>query len=83
MFYDVLFTINFLSDVPFFANGLEKYHMQCRMIDVVQARKSLGLFLVDAYLFKNDLLPSPLTCLDVSQPCSLLCYLKTLFEIIN
>ena len=69
MFYDVLFAHlinNFLSDVPFFANGLEKYHMQCRMIDVIQARKSLGLFLVDAYLLKNGLLPSPLTCLDVS-----------------
>ncbi|ESN90842.1 hypothetical protein HELRODRAFT_182551 [Helobdella robusta] len=53
------------KDVAYFQEALDRYHRQYRMIDVIQNKKSLGLILVDATNFKNQLIPSPLNCLDI------------------
>ncbi len=55
------------SDVAFFSEHLEKYHSQHKMAESIVAKRPIGMLLVDALKMKNQLIPSPLRCLDVSH----------------
>ncbi|XP_046331899.2 dynein axonemal heavy chain 6-like [Haliotis rufescens] len=52
-------------DVAFFSEHLEKYHSQHKMAESIVAKRPIGMLLVDALKMKNQLIPSPLRCLDV------------------
>ena len=55
------------TDVAFFAEALERYHKQHKMAEGIIERRPIGMLLVDAIKMKNQLIPSPLRCLDVSH----------------
>ncbi len=52
-------------DVEFFATSLERYHREEEMARHIEPKLHLGMLLVDAFLMKNKLIPSPIRCLDV------------------
>ncbi|XP_033113100.1 dynein heavy chain 6, axonemal-like, partial [Anneissia japonica] len=51
-------------DVEFFAEALERYHMQHSQAEAIRERRSIGMLLVNAEDMKSKLIPSPLRCLD-------------------
>ena len=58
------------SDVMFFQKWLGRYRLEHIQAKNCPAEKDLGLILIDSQELKEQLLPSPLRCLEVRQvPC--------------
>ena len=53
------------SDVLFFRKWLGRYRLEHIQIKACPTEKDLGLILVDTEDMKNELLPSPLKCLEM------------------
>ncbi|KAG9342632.1 hypothetical protein JZ751_016069 [Albula glossodonta] len=51
-------------DVAFFAERLEKYHVEHDEAQAIIQKRQIGLLLIDSTQLKNKLIPSPLRCLE-------------------